>query len=525
MINILRAPDDIKIECEADNADCTVETEIKDEKLYVYISAAVARPRFICLRWNYRVTEPTRIMGDKWERSYGDMEWHSLNGEIFMPWYFLANSGDKTVGCGVMTGAGSFVSFQCDASGCTAWFDVRCGGTGVRLNGRRLLAGVIVCREYSGISAFAAAKAFCRVMCENPRLPEKPVYGSNNWYYAYGKSSRAEVIRDAEITAELSAGNENKPFTVIDDGWSVNPCAGPWEPNEKFGDMAKIAAEFKKIGVKPGIWIRPLCDKKLEKLHPEWCLSRINDGDTNTEPSYCLDPTVPEVREYVRSTVRKMTEWGYELIKHDYTTYDLFGSFGCMLNGKITAKDGWSFHDESKTSAEIVSELYGVIREAAGDAVVIACNAVSHLSAGIFEVYRTGDDTSGRLWSRTRAYGVNTLAFRLCQNNAFYKIDADCVGIIPGKIDWSLNRQWLDILSVSGSPLFISVKPDDITDGMKEDIKKAFFRNSGQKDKAEPLDWLYNNQPQCWLINGEKREYDFVENSYPELLSGSTQSY
>lgn len=76
MINILRAPDDIKIECEADNADCTVETEIKDEKLYVYISAAVARPRFICLRWNYRVIEPTRIMGDKWERSYGDMEWH-----------------------------------------------------------------------------------------------------------------------------------------------------------------------------------------------------------------------------------------------------------------------------------------------------------------------------------------------------------------------------------------------------------------------------------------------------------------
>lgn len=43
MINILRAPDDIKIECEADNADCTVETEIKDEKLYVFISAAVAR--------------------------------------------------------------------------------------------------------------------------------------------------------------------------------------------------------------------------------------------------------------------------------------------------------------------------------------------------------------------------------------------------------------------------------------------------------------------------------------------------
>ncbi len=61
-----------------------------------------------------------------------------------MPWYFLANSGDKTVGCGVMTGANSFVSFQCDASGCTAWFDVRCGDTGVRLNGGDCLRALLI---------------------------------------------------------------------------------------------------------------------------------------------------------------------------------------------------------------------------------------------------------------------------------------------------------------------------------------------------------------------------------------------
>ena len=525
MLNILREPDDIRIACEKDNEDCAVETAIENGRLYVYVTATVSRPRFICLRWNYRVTEPTRILGDKWERSYGDMEWHALNGEIFMPWYFLANSGDTTVGCGVMTGANSFVSFQCDASGCTAWFDVRCGGIGVRLDGRRLLAGVVVCQEYSGISAFSAARQFCRRMCEVPRLPAAPVYGSNNWYYAYGKSSRSEVIRDAEMTAALAAGNTVRPFTVIDDGWSVNPCAGPWEPNEKFGDMAEIAAAFKRIGVRPGIWIRPLRDKVLERQHPEWCLSRVNDGDANSGSSYCLDPTVPEVREYIRATVRKMTEWGYELIKHDYTTYDLFGSFGCTLNGKITAKDGWSFRDETKTSAEIVLELYRSIREAAGNAVIIACNAVSHLSAGIFEVYRTGDDTSGRVWSRTRAYGVNTLAFRLCQNDAFHKVDADCVGIIPGKLDWSLNRQWLDLLSVSGSPLFVSVQPDAAVGEIKADLIQAFSRSATQHDLAEPLDWLYNNQPQVWLINGEIREYDFVEASYPELLSGNTQSY
>ncbi len=525
MLDILREPDDIRIECEADNVDCTVITEIRDERLYVYVTAAASRPRFICLRWNTRFTEPTRIMGDKWERSYGDMEWHSLNGEIFMPWYFLANSADTTVGCGVMTGAGSFVSFQCDASGCTAWFDVRCGGVGVRLDGRRLLAGVVVCRRYEGISAFEAARRFCRGMCERPRLPEKPVYGSNNWYYAYGKSSRPEVIRDAALTAALAGENENRPFTVIDDGWSVNPCAGPWEPNERFEDMAEIAAEYKKLRVRPGIWIRPLHDVVLEKEHPTWCLSRINDRDQNSTPTRCLDPTVPEVREYISATIRKMTAWGYELIKHDYTTYDLFGAFGCALNGKITIKDGWSFHDETKTSAEIVSELYRLIREAAGEAIIIACNAVSHLSAGIFEVYRTGDDTSSRHWSRTRAYGVNTLAFRLCQNDAFYKIDADCVGLLPGKIPWSLNRQWLELLAESGSPLFISVHPEALNEEIKAALTQAFSHNAVQTDAAEPLDWLYNNQPQVWLVNGQKREYDFVEGSYPALLSGSTQNY
>lgn len=60
----------------------------------------------------------------------------------------------------------------------------------------------------------------------------------------------------------------------------------------------------------------------------------------------------------------------------------------------------------------------------------------------MIDILRKPDDIgiiceeSGRIWIRTRAYGVNTLAFRLCQNNAFYRIDADCIGIIKNKIDW-----------------------------------------------------------------------------------------
>ena len=533
MIEILRNPDDIKIYCEkSEIKDASVNFEINDRKLFVYITAQKEKPRFICLRWNFAVTDYTRIMGDKWERSYGDMEWRSLNGEVFMPWYFLANSGSETVGCGVMTGANSFVSFQCDAYGCTAWLDVRCGGTGVELNGRTLLAGVIVCEHYRDMPAFQAAREFCRVMCENPRLPKEPVYGSNNWYYAYGKSSREDILKDADIIAKLAGNNANKPFMVIDDGWSVNSGAGagPWIPNEKYGDMSEIASEFKKRGVRPGLWFRPLHDKDIEEQHPEWRIKKLKNDSNDpvfkkTDEGWLgyLDPTVPEVQEYIRDTTRNIKKWGFELIKHDFSNFDMFGVWGSSLNGKITVSDGWTFNDKTKTSAEIVLDFYRLIREAAGDMIIIGCNTVSHLSAGIFELCRIGDDTSGRIWSRTRAYGINTLAFRLCQNDTFYKVDADCVGIIKDKIDWKLNRQWLDLLSKSGSPLFVSVQPEAITDEIKEDLINAFKINSVQNDVAQPLDWLYNNQPRSWLINNVKTDYDFIMDSYPELLNAKTQ--
>lgn len=169
MIDILRKPDDIRIICDEENTDAAVRIIIKDRKLSIWMKAEISRPQFICMRWNYRVTEPTKIMGDKWERSYGDMEWHSLNGEIFMPWYFLANNGKETVGCGVMVQPNSFVSFTCDPSGVTAWFDVRCGACGVELNGRELLVAVVVCKHYCNMSAFEAAKQFCRVKWGNSK--------------------------------------------------------------------------------------------------------------------------------------------------------------------------------------------------------------------------------------------------------------------------------------------------------------------------------------------------------------------
>lgn len=519
MINIAREPDDYKIITEeADAGDAQVRFTLEDNYLHVYLRAEKTQPKFVMLRWNYRTDEPVRVLGDTWERAYVDLSWQGLSGERFMPWYFLcANNHNEVSGCGVMVQPNSFVSFEYDSFGVTGWFDVRCGARGVCLNGRELEIGVVISKHYVGISSFEAATDFCAAMCPNPVLPEKPVYGGNNWYYAYGVSSGEEVRKDAALIAEFANGCDNRPFMVIDDGWQMSSCTGPWLPNDKFGDMQTIASDFRKMGVRPGIWVRLLHDEQVEREHPEWCLK--TKADVNTY----LDPSHPEVKQYLRDVIARIKGWGFELLKHDYSTYDIFGAFGFDLNGTITNFEDWCFYDQTKTSAEIVLDFYRLIREVCGSMMVLGCNTVSHMCAGLVEINRVGDDTSGKYWSRTRTLGINSLAFRLPQNKRFYMIDADCVGILNGNIPWELNGQWAELLARSGTPLFVSCEQGGLNGMQKNEMQELFFISSLQEDQAIPLDWEYNNVPHIWNINGSIRKFDWILNSYPALLKNNIQ--
>jgi alpha-galactosidase len=152
-----------------------------------------------------------------------------------------------------------------DPDGISLWADVRSGGVGVQLGDRVLDVCDVVSRQgRAGESAFASIHAFCKDMCSNPRLPSQPVFGSNDWYWAYGKNSAASVLADAAHIVELSPSGENRPFAVIDDGWqpvrgTSKTGIGLWDRgNEKFPDMAALAADVRRGGARPGIWIRPL---------------------------------------------------------------------------------------------------------------------------------------------------------------------------------------------------------------------------------------------------------------------------
>ena len=136
-----------------------------------------------------------------------------------------------------------------------------------------------------------------------------------------------------------------------------------------------------------------------------------------------------------------------------------------LLAPKIPGRDDPKNPVLDPTIPENIERIKGyfeveAIRTGAGDGIyLIGCNTMSHLSAGVFEMCRIGDDTSGRDWDRTRKMGVNTLAFRLPQHNRFYAVDGDCVGLTTD-ISWERNRQWLRLLAGSGAPLFVSAQPE-----------------------------------------------------------------
>ena len=482
--------------------------EMADGELRVFATTYTQGAKYVQLRWNEPVRKNVKILGDAYERGYGNLQWDTIRPERCMPWYFAVSNGsdmeqdysDRLTECfGVKVCPNAMCFWQYDEQGVTLWLDIRNGGNGTMLNGRRLECASVVFEELPRMSAYKALQKFCHIMCPNPYLPDHKVYGSNNWYYAYGKSSHKEIVSDTRLVMELCKDCENPPYMVIDDGWQPNPVDAPWHKgNERFPDMKALADEMRALGARPGIWVRYLIngkdgsERKFEAPE-EWYLSR-NDRT--------FDPSHPEVLEYVKETTTRLTgEWGYELIKHDFSTFDIFGAWGFEMNDKIT-HNGWSFYDKTKTSAEIVKNFYSVIKESSCGAVIIGCNCIGHLCATYHQLNRTGDDTSGFEWSRTAKMGVNTLAFRNCQNGHFFMTDADCVGI-TGAISWAQNREWLMALAQSGSPLFVSCKPGALKEAELAELKVAYEIASRQADELIPLDWMETTTPSVYLLNGE----------------------
>ncbi len=493
--------------------DVVVELKPMADIISVHVQSPTIALKTIKISWQHEFAKTAQLLGDHWERSYGDLQWKSVDATAKMPWYVIEHDDNRTNCFGVKTGCNTICYWQANEDKLSLSLDTKTGGNGVQLGQRKLrCADIITTKDEANENVFATARRFCKMMCDKPRTVSQPVYGINDWYFAYGNNSADLILQHTSLMSSLVTDSSNKPFSVIDAGWAIKSPLMPddccWgddfaKSNSKFADMGKLADQIKKLGMRPGLWTRPLCARHDEKPNLLMPVIKGRDDPKNT----FLDPTIEENLHRVKNYLITYKDWGYEMVKHDFTTYDILARWGFEMTDDIT-ESNWHFNDVTKTNAEIILNLYRSIREAAGETYIIGCNTVSHLSAGLFELNRIGDDTSGNEWDRTRKMGVNTLGFRMIQHKTFYEADGDCVGI-TNKVPWEKNKQWMQLLAESSAPLFISAQPDAIGEEQKQFIKKSFAEAAKPQPNAEPLDWLTNLLPSKWKLDGQEVDFDW----------------
>jgi alpha-galactosidase len=81
-----------------------------------------------------------------------------------------------------------------------------------------------------------------------------------------------------------------------------------------------------------------------------------------------------------------------------------------------------------------------------------------------------------------------------------------------------MTRQWLDLVTKSGTALFISADPATVTGEEKKMLRTALAAAARVQPeaepctgwcRAEPLDWMETMSPQQWSLEGGTASFDW----------------
>ncbi|GEM_PF-72622 len=201
-----------------------------------------------------------------------------------------------------------------------------------------------------------------------------------SWYSLY------KWIDESNL-AKVLHGLGDLPFDVfqIDDGWQI--AHGDWEANHNFpSGLKSFADRVKSTGRKAGIWLAPFMvtpGSQLAKDHPNWILrdeqeKPVPAGITWGGKPLALDSSHPEVLDWLEALIRKVVGWGYDYLKLDF-----------LYQGALIGK-----RHQSIAREEAYRNALRVMREAAGNAYILACGAPVIPSLGLCDGVRIGPDVT-----------------------------------------------------------------------------------------------------------------------------------
>jgi hypothetical protein len=219
-----------------------------------------------------------------------------------------------------------------------------------------------------------------------PRLSGgTPPTGWATWYQYFEDITEAEVRANLARAQDLREEASNSALEVfqIDDGWQQ--FWGDWEADDGFpSGMATLASDIEEAGFVPGLWMAPLyVDRSTETYqeHPDWWVrsadgSEITFTNLDTGDYAILDVSHPDARTWLANLIADKVAEGWSYLKLDF----LYAA----------AEEG--LRSQPMTGTEAYHLAMKTIREAAGDAWILACGAPFLPSVGYAESYRTGSD-------------------------------------------------------------------------------------------------------------------------------------
>lgn len=496
---------------------CPIKYDYKIEngvgKLIVYPSNSPVK--YLKLRFMGELNFVDKVYGDQWERSglKAFLEWRSVMAHRALPWFCYLIGNNTTACYGVKVQPNSMCFWQVDTHGITLFVNLCCGNEGTDLKEPIVACEIVELIGKKGESPYDVACKFAKLMCPSPILPKTPVFGLLDWYWAYGNTSEEIILNQADELVKICNGVKNPPFVIIDDGWqksrekydfSPSYIGGPWsEYNSRYPNFTKIPEILHKKGLKAGVWFRPLLTKG--DIPSDAVL--LKNGDAIT-----LDPSHPFTLERVKSDAKRFYEWGFDLIKHDFTIIDGTGicNFSSDKDTFLMVDSKIKFYDKTKTTAMIFKNLYKSIQSGFCDNEVMSCNAFSHLSAGIHSINRIGDDNSGLVFEWTRRDGINSF-LRLPTNGNFYCADPD-VATFTDKTPFKLNLKFLEACAITGMTTLASITPNILTEENKKELNRVFKIADKGGLGYKIVNFDKNANPEEFISpNGEYIRFDWDE--------------
>lgn len=352
-----------------------------------------------------------------------------------------------------------------DARGLALSFGVEDAGAGRFAIGDGIVASSLFGRRPVGMALAPASASLTIVPGDDPlaALGRLAAVAPPRRWIPSGWSSRHAVpagATEADLLSNLDAARrccDVQAFRVfqLDDGFQRS--AGDWDTNDRFPHGHRwLTDRIHGAGFQAGLWLAPFAVAErsgIPAAHSEWLL-QAPDGEPLVVAlrddwggrTYGLDAGQAEVQDFLRELARHaVSNWGYDYLR-----------LGALHLGVAGTR-----HGRPESAAEAYRAGLRALREGAGRAFILGCEAPLQHAVGLVDGMRASPDVEAAFSRFVPAARASLLRAHL--NGTAWISDADTVPVGESLTE-DEARTWASIVALSGGMALASEDLDRLPD-------------------------------------------------------------